>query len=639
MHSANYLLRHLNVMKTVHDGALGVTAPMADVPAGTLKVGLRGHQQAVLAAMEARERTLLTGLDVSGETFFSNYGVIGDSVGVGKSLMVLGHIARLQTIPPLTEYTSMGKNSSTGTFSLRREKFTDASEAGCLIVVPHTLFRQWADYIKKQTSLRALLLEKKKALDVERFQQDVMEAQIVLVSNTLYKQFSRWVEDREIRWKRAFFFFFFTCHIVSGYPRPKARFTWLVTASWMNILFPNDTLYVGTQLLNQVVFNPNSVYSCLRPQFQDILNTGRVYNYLRYYVTSYNFFRDLLSNDHSLRGHLVIRCTDEFIKQSISLPTLMRRNILCKAPLNQQIIREAVPHEVKNLLDGGDVTGAIQALGVKTEECTSLIDAVTKNLQKELKRHKDTYSFKSNLEYATPKAKEEALKTLEEKIKRTETAIKSLHDRIAGFQSEMCPVCYDEPGGTALVTPCCSQIFCGQCILTCLSRAPTCPMCRTGISAKNLVKVVVEKEKNEIVTNGEAEPKEELEKKSEALYRLFRENPGGRFLVFSRYDNPFSEMETKITDLGVRVKQLKGNKDAIAATLRAFQGGDLRCLLLNAHYAGSGLNITAASHVILFHAMTHEEEKQILGRAYRLGRTEPLQFIRLLHQDEMPTSS
>jgi SNF2 family DNA or RNA helicase len=68
--------------------------------------------------------------------------------------------------------------------------------------------------------------------------------------------------------------------------------------------------------------------------------------------------------------------------------------------------------------------------------------------------------------------------------------------------------------------------------------------------------------------------------------------------------------------------------------LKAFQGGDIRCLLLNSHYAGSGLNITAATHVILLHAMTHEEEKQVLGRAYRIGRTGSLEFIKLLHKGE-----
>jgi SNF2 family DNA or RNA helicase len=145
----------------------------------------------------------------------------------------------------------------------------------------------------------------------------------------------------------------------------------------------------------------------------------------------------------------------------------------------------------------------------------------------------------------------------------------------------------------------------------------------------------------QIVTTSESSATQEefMEKKPDALLRLFKENPTGRFLVFSRYDNPFTAIEEAIATLGVRVKQLKGNKDAIAATLRSFQGGDLRCLLLNSHYAGSGLNITAATHVVLLHAMTHEEEKQILGRAYRMGRTEPLHFIRLLHADELTTTS
>jgi hypothetical protein len=152
--------------------------------------------------------------------------------------------------------------------------------------------------------------------------------------------------------------------------------------------------------------------------------------------------------------------------------------------------------------------------------------------------------------------------------------------------------------------------------------------------------VVSNKEETAIVdSNTGTNPEDMLEKKPETLMRLFRDNPEGRFLVFSRYDNPFTAMETAIEGVGVNVKQLKGNKDAIASTLRAFQSGDIRCLLLNSHYAGSGLNITAATHVVLLHAMTHEEEKQILGRAYRMGRTEPLNFIRLLHSDEMPTTN
>jgi SNF2 family DNA or RNA helicase len=112
-------------------------------------------------------------------------------------------------------------------------------------------------------------------------------------------------------------------------------------------------------------------------------------------------------------------------------------------------------------------------------------------------------------------------------------------------------------------------------------------------------------------------------------------NPSGKFLIFSRYDNTFSNIFGAIEERGIKVKQLKGSMDSVAATLRQFDAGKIQCLLLNSRYAGSGLNITSASHVVLMHSMTHEEEKQILGRAYRSGRSDPLHVYKLLYQNEL----
>jgi len=626
-------------MADVYTNSLTTDSPRVDVAVDSLKVNLRSHQQAVLAAMENKEQQLLKGLDCSGEILYSSYGILGDSVGVGKSLMVMGHIARLKTIPPLESSYSMGRNSTDKVFSLKHNYFTDLSEANCLVIVPHTLFRQWADYIKKQSNLKGLLLDKKNSLKTDTFLQDVMASDVVLVSNTLYKEFSVWQRDNDIRWKRVFVDEADTIHMVNGYPKPEARFTWFITASWMNILFSNETLYIHKTSLHTNVFGDNAPYSFLKPHFDEMYRSTRPYDYIRYNMTSYNFFRDLVNHDHILRGNLVIRCNDTFIQESISLPPLTRINILCRIPITQRIVSQAIPADIQQLLHGGDVTGAIQALGVKAEDTTSLIDAVTKNLQKELIRLKATYEFKAALEYSTPQSKETALSSLATKMKEKEEAIKNIQERIDGFKDEMCPICYDDPA-EPIITPCCSRIFCGKCILLCYTRNPTCALCRTPFQLKDLTKVVSNKEETAIVdSNTGTNPEDMLEKKPETLMRLFRDNPEGRFLVFSRYDNPFTAMETAIEGVGVNVKQLKGNKDAIASTLRAFQSGDIRCLLLNSHYAGSGLNITAATHVVLLHAMTHEEEKQILGRAYRMGRTGPLQFIRLLHSDEMPTTN
>jgi hypothetical protein len=640
-HAATSALRVFNVMKDVlRTNMVTAAHPTVDIPADTLKISLRAHQQAVIYQMEVMEQSLLNGMDCSGERLYSSYGILGDTVGAGKSLMVLGHIARLPHIKPLCHYTSMSLNSTSHVFSIKENQYTDISEAGSLIIVPHTLFRQWADYIKKQTNLKSIILDKKKGVNAENFVKSVFDSDIVLVSNTMYKEFSAWQQEYKIKWKRCFVDESDTIHMVSGYPRPEARFTWFITASWMNMIFPNETIYLHFSALQDLVFQANAPYAYLQPYFKDIYQAQRPYSYQRFSITSYNFFRDLLNTSHRLRGRMVIRCDDEFIAQSISLPVLHRTNIICRAPITQRIVSQSVSPEVQQLLHGGDIEGAMAALGVKTEDATSLIDAVTKNLQKELQRLKATHTFKSSLEYSTAQAKETALKSLEEKIQRTEESIKDIGERIGGYKDKCCPICYDDDIKEPLLTPCCSNVFCPKCILSCLSRRHDCPMCRASIQPNRLTKVVSNGTLTEVVNSSEVQnPEDLLEKKPEALLRLFKENPGGRFLVFSRYDNPFVTMEESIAGLGIRVKQLKGNKDAIASTLRAFQDGDLKCLLLNSHYAGSGLNITAATHVVLLHAMTHEEEKQILGRAYRMGRKEPLHFIRLLHSDEGTTAN
>ena len=637
MSSHGSYTRQLNVILDVVNNGLTAESPTVDAPPDTLKVQLRVHQQAALKAMELKEEGLIGGLDISGDVLYGDYAILGDSVGVGKSYMVLGHIARIirGVIKPIEYHTEIGSNSSAHLFSIKKVVQSSATQAGCIIVIPHTLFRQWAGYIK-QTNLKAVLLDRVKLFDPvdgeNPILKSILEADVVLVSNTLYKKLAIWQRDNNIHWTRAFFDEVDTMHMVSGYDRPVALFTWFITASWMNLAFVNETIVIPNWFMNTAVINSASPYSVLAPYLSGMspyLNTSAPYRYMRYHMTSQNFYRDQLQSSHPLRGHMVVRCDDAYIQASIALPPLYRHQILCRSTLAHQIVGDSVPEAVQNLLHAGDVAGAMEALGIKAEDTTNLIDAVTKALQKELIRLNQTLAFKSGLDYSSVAVKEAALKSLEEKIKRVTDQIDTIKSRIEGFKSEVCPICYDEPA-EATVTPCCSQIFCGQCILACLTRSKGCPMCREVIHPSKLKRLGVG---NQIVEAVSDEP--QLEKKPDALLRIIRENPDGRFLIFNRYDNPFASIERAVAEDGLTVKQLKGNKDVISSTLKAFDQGKIKCLLLNAWYAGAGLNITAATHVILLHAMTNEEEKQILGRAYRMGRSGPLQFIKLLHADEL----
>ena len=367
--------------------------------------------------------------------------------------------------------------------------------------------------------------------------------------------------------------------------------------------------------------------SSIDPTFRSFLQTSlqqsthSTYSYMRYYVVSASFLREFLYSNNKFRGRLVLRCRDEFVKESISLPSITIRNILCRPSVLQQVVQNAITPDIRNLLHAGDIQGALTHLGVKPEEPMSLVKAVSENRLKELDRLRKTFEFKSNLEYATPQAKEQALKNLQDRIKSLEAQLHELKQRIENFKEEMCPICFDEPQNPS-ITPCCSRIFCSGCILTSLTRQSTCPLCRAQIAASGLRNLATAP-----VAAPDAEAKEEEAavpqplKKTEQLLSLIQSNPNGKFLVFSRYDNPFLQLEEEMAASNITVKQVRGNKDVIAATLKSFQTGKTRVLLLNSLEAGAGMNITAATHVILLNAMNHEEEKQILGRSYRLGRS------------------
>jgi len=63
----------------------------------------------------------------------------------------------------------------------------------------------------------------------------------------------------------------------------------------------------------------------------------------------------------------------------------------------------------------------------------------------------------------------------------------------------------------------------------------------------------------------------------------------------------------------------------------------MRVILLNTRFAGSGIEITCATDVILVHSMG-DDSTQAVGRANRVGRTTPLHVHKLLYPHEAQQS-
>jgi len=601
------------------------------VPFNELKVPLRRHQNAVIEQMNYYEDILLKGLNIKNSTLFSKYAILGDTVGVGKTLMVLGHICSLLNNNSQRNFLEFNKDSNKTCYSLERNNISDLSNAGCLIIVPHTLFRQWSDEIKTKTNLKCLLLKTKKNVEDSEFLKNIIENDLILVSNTLFKEVYIKTTENKIRWKRIYIDEADTIEITStwirGITNEYTNFIWFISASYINLLFHNSySIYLSTIVVNQFLQKDNldsEFRTFVEKNMKHYVNTLR----LQVSVRSTRFLNEIINGSHPLRGHLVIRCKKSFIDQSIQLPQLFSQIILCKPSISHQIVYDIITGNVRQLLNAGDLKSALDTLGVKTEN--NIVQAVTEQKVKELERLEKTYEFKQGLEYSSESVKESSLKNLQDKINQVKEQIKSLKERVENYKEEICPICYDEPND-ALITNCCSRVFCAMCVLQSLSRNPTCPLCRAEMLPSSLKKIGIE---NEIVINEEVNPNEP-KKKIESLFEILEQNPSGKFLVYSRYDNSFLEVLEGCKQKKIVAKELKGSKDMIASMLGNFKEGKVNCLLMNTLQMGAGLNITEATHVILLHAMNHEEEKQILGRAYRVGRTNELHFIKLLYPDE-----
>jgi hypothetical protein len=625
MNSVRGLRNHLEMFQQTYSNALTESSPLAEQPPH-VKMPLRLHQLASLEAMREKETTLRVGWQVPGtqETLFSQYAYLGDRVGVGKTLMVLGHISQMSTYPlrPQPTLSNLHPSSTAACFSIAPHPVSH-NVYDSLIVVPHTIYKQWQDTIENQTTLKAHFLKSQRDLDKDNLLTSLQSSHCTLISNTLLQSFLTNLQARTpnqtTSWRRVFYDEADSMKLSGGCQHPLANMSWYVTASYVNMLCVNQ--YYHSYIIRQL---PPAFIDSLDHELQETIQTylDNHPNVTFFRVTSPNYFHQIKSQ-HPLRGYLVIRSAKQFLDKSIQLPPLHQEIIRCQTPITQQLLDQAIPPETEVLLHAGDISGALQSLGVSSHSPLTIVDAVTEFRKREVDRLRRLFQFKQEETYISSQAKESALAALQYKIHTGEQQLEALQKRIQEATKESCSICFDTPTEPVLV-PCCSKMFCGSCILSWMTRTPACPLCRTSFHPSELKR---------IGQDYSGSVRNKLPKKIDALLHILQENPNGKFLIFSRYENPLLSIQETIQEHWPTAT-LQGNKDSISKTLSEFENGYFKILLLNSRQAAAGMHIPSATHVILLHKMAMEEEKQILGRAYRLGRTTPLHFIKLLHQRE-----
>jgi hypothetical protein len=619
------LLRQIN---EVYNTSLTEESPQVPTPPG-IKVPLRPHQAAIVARMVELERSLREGYAVTPEeTFFSRFALLGDVVGAGKSLCILAFLAHIKAAgpPSIANPPHYHAASTAMTFSLINVPMHSAYRGANLLIVPHTLYRQWMDYCTAQSNLNVFFCKTRRNLaDPVAVKKAISESDLTLVSNTLYADLQEASEGAGIRWERCFIDEVDTIHLPTTRPPIMASFTWFITATWLPVLRPSVYIF------NHIIDSYNRMYNrTLHDDFRGIVAECLQKNtHITGSWASARFFKAYISN-HPCRTHTIIRTANAFRAQSMESPPIYYNTIRCSAPRHARMVSTMLGQDIQMALHADDMETVFRQLGVNTTTEANLLKAVTDMQRKELVRLEQTLQFKAGLEYATPQAKEEAVRSLKEKIATVEGQIAGLGARIR--ENKMCYICYDDISGREMVVPCCHNVFCAKCILTSITYRPTCPFCRETIRPAELTYIGTQASGTQ-VTAPPAKP--ELLPKARQLLQLLLDNPTSRVIVFSRYDNPFHSIQGEIERHNIRVAIINGNKDHIYNLQEQFKAGTIRVLLLNSQHFCAGMNLEAASHVVLYHAgMSYTEEEQIIGRAYRMGRREPLNVVRLIYDGE-----
>jgi SNF2 family DNA or RNA helicase len=254
---------------------------------------------------------------------------------------------------------------------------------------------------------------------------------------------------------------------------------------------------------------------------------------------------------------------------------------------------------------------------------------VTASLRADLLQAEKILAFKRDIEYSTPAVKVAAIQKAEEKVDRIRTQLASLESRVSKAATDLCPICYDVPK-TATLTPCCRQVFCLSCLCECISAKPACPLCRIGIASPKDLLVIGEEEEEQQTETGPSHPT-----KGAALLKLLSESTADqRFLVFSAHEASFKGLQALLFARGIRCEVLQGSSARVQRLRAQFQEGAVRVLCMNARHVGAGLNLEAATHVVLYHRMNVELERQVIGRAIRFERAAALRVVHLVHEEE-----
>lgn len=652
---------------------LDETSPTIKQPKG-LKIKLRSHQLTSIAAMKELENQgtividkpdIMSGLyntvkmklndiaEFTGSTFVieTNSAILADKVGSGKTYMVIGLILN-NLIPNNHDRFIIG----TDHFSIKMISVKESENVN-LIVVPHNLANQWAEFINK-SSINYIKLNTISDFDIF-FDIDYVTNQTIIpncpfvtycktkkkiskkeINKTNSKKngskSSKVIKNTDIIYERRIV----NAKKVKDILKTKKVFILNINRyKFFKQIFPS------TKWARVIIDEMDS--ACIPTMFDEFGNfnwfltatpTSIFYKSCRRYVNKIFGY-----NKHLLQ-YFIVKNKDEYVDMSVVLPkpyvyiinTLLQRVV--------SAIQDLIPQDVLQLINAGNMKEAVAKLNCDIDTEENIVKVLTDKI------NTDLHNFTKELEYVQTlipvdqDAHEKRIQKLENEIARCKTKLETVNERINSIKNECCFICADT-FDTPTILECCKSVFCLKCLLSALKVGENkCPYCRNLLKNNKEYHIISSKpdKKKKKVENkktikgfSEMDKYEVLEK---ILSYISNNDEIPKILIFSDYSQTFNKIIKYIAKVNLQYALLSGVPTHITNVISEFKTGAINILMLDSQHYGSGLNLQDADYLILYHRMTPELETQVIGRAQRFGRKKPLKIIYLVNDSENKTT-
>lgn len=576
-----------------------------------IRLPLKKHQLAGIckAYKMEQEEKIYHNDEINENSYYeitTNIGIIGEKVGYGKTITALAIIAHspINSLKinnsSLKSYNTQVKIKQTDVIKnaaiisniqkydteLIRSKYINTT----LVIVPRgPVYTQWVRSIQNDTKLSVLLLddiriikkiEKPNDNNIERIKKYFERFDLVLIKNTTFRKFMNYMEHDSFfikYWSRVIVD---EAHdILMSIGNISFLYKWLISATYTNLL---------------------NIRYCVN---------ANVY-----------LIRELIKNE---LNHILIKSKDSFIKKSFDLPPIIEKTYKCKMLNRLSAIRPYLSRSQIERLNASDLLGIMREIGGNVATENGIIECFTNKLNKDLHNKK---CEKNMIEYMalSDEEKEQKYESINRIISSLESKIEDLTVRISNISDKNCAICLDNLTNPLILN--CTHSYCASCIMMWIRTNKKCPECRKEIDISDTTFIT-----NTTITSPIDRSK--IKSKENTLIDIINNKQQGKFLIFSKIENGFSNIINNLNNHDISYTEIKGTTGCMNNILERFRKGEIKVILLNTNYAGSGIDISFATDVIIYHSMNNERT-QAIGRAHRVGRTNPLYVHTLLYEEE-----